>query len=303
VSYFQIWNEPNLRIDLTPQWLRRGGRFVPESPVLYRRMLNAAYANIKAVQPTAHVLAAGTAPYGDAPGVDRMRPVVFMRELLCLRGAVLRREPCPNPAHFDAIAHHPYTLRPTLHAYNPDNVSLPDLGKLQRIVRVAVRTGRALPAGPKPMWVTELAWTSRPPDPGGITTALQARYLSRAFYELWRQGVTHVFWLELRDPPAGTNALLGSGVYLNNGRAKQAAGAFRFPFVALPGRKGMITLWGRAPAAGSVSIQLGRGRGWQPLFALHTTSGGIFYTRRRLGRQLVLRAIQRNVASRPWATG
>jgi hypothetical protein len=303
VSYFQIWNEPNLRIDLTPQWVRRGRTFVPQSPVLYRRMLNAAYANIKAVQPTAHVLLAGTAPYGDPPGVDRMMPVVFTRELLCLHGPALRRAPCPNPAHFDAIAHHPYTLTPTLHAFNQDNVSLPDLGKLQRIVRVAVRTGRAVPAGPKPMWVTELAWTSRPPDPGGISTATQARYLSRAFYELWRQGVSHVFWLEIRDPPAGTNALLGSGVYFNDGRAKQSSGAFRFPFVALPARRGMITLWGRAPVAGNVSIELGRGHGWQSLFTLHTTSGGIFYARRRLGGHLVLRAAQGRVASRPWATG
>jgi hypothetical protein len=303
VSYFQIWNEPNLRIDLTPQWVRRGRTFVPQSPTLYRRMLNAAYANIKAVRPTAHVLLAGTAPYGDPPGVDRMMPVVFTRELLCLHGEALRREQCPNPAHFDAIAHHPYTLTPTLHAFTRDNVSLPDLGRLQRIVRVAVRTGRALPAGPKPMWVTELAWTSGPPDPGGISTTLQARYLSRAFYELWRQGVSHVFWLELRDPPEGTNALLGSGVYFNNGRAKLSAGAFRFPFVALPARHGMITLWGRAPVAGNVSIQLGRGHGWQSRLVLHTTSGGIFYVRRRLGGHLVLRAAQGNVASRPWTTG
>ena len=87
VGTFQIWNEPNLRRYLSPQWTRgRHGGWVAASPVTYRSMLNAAYANIKAVQHHAIVLAAGTAPYGDPPGVERMTPVTFWRELLCLHG-------------------------------------------------------------------------------------------------------------------------------------------------------------------------------------------------------------------------
>jgi hypothetical protein len=41
-----------------------------------------------------------------------MPPVTFLRELLCLHGDRLRRESCPQPAHFDALDIHPYTLRP-----------------------------------------------------------------------------------------------------------------------------------------------------------------------------------------------
>jgi hypothetical protein len=302
VGYFQAWNEPNLPIDLAPQWTRDGrGRWLPASPYFYRRMLNAVYANVKAVQPGATVLAAGTAPYGDPPGVNRMAPVVFLRELLCLRGPGLRPEYCPDPAHFDAFDHHPYSLTPTLHAFSPDGVSVPDLGRLTSIVRVAERTGRALPAGPKPLWVTEIAWSSKPPDPLAIPDALQARYLSLTFYELWRQGVSHVFWLLIRDYPY--KSLTGSGVYFQNGTPELSARAFHFPFIAQPRPGGALTLWGRAPKAGVVEIERGNGHGWQPLFALPTTAGGVFYAQRHVGSHPVLRAEIGSIASLGWRPG
>src|SRR5207302_10899244 len=102
------------------------------------------------------------APYGDPPGVDRMRPVAFLRELLCLHGARLRTERCPHPAHFDAIDMHPYAVTPTTHAINADDVSSVDLGRLSRVLRAAIRTRRALPRRQKPIWETELAWPSSP---------------------------------------------------------------------------------------------------------------------------------------------
>jgi hypothetical protein len=301
VTYFQAWNEPNLPGSLSPQWTRTSsGHFVPASPYFYRRMLNAVYVNIKAVQPDAYVLTAGTAPYGDAPGVDRMAPVVFVRELLCLNGSSLRPEYCPDPAHFDAVDHHPYSLTPTAHAYNPDDVGVPDLGKLDSILRVAERTGRALPAGPKPIWVTEIAWSSKPPDPLAIPDALQARYLSEAFYELWRQGVSHIFWLLIRDFPY--KSLTGSGVYFQSGAPEPSSRAFHFQFVALPGPRGELTLWGHAPHAGPVEIERGTGHGWQTLTELSTTAGGVFYAQRQLGSHLVLRAQIGNITSLPWVT-
>jgi aryl-phospho-beta-D-glucosidase BglC (GH1 family) len=58
VRYFEVWNEPNVLIYLTPQWQGRS----PASPKLYRQMLNSAYAGIKSAQPNAVVVTAGTAP-------------------------------------------------------------------------------------------------------------------------------------------------------------------------------------------------------------------------------------------------
>ena len=45
VSYYQAWNEPNLRSYLSPQY--RGKRAV--SPAVYRRLLNALYTEVHAV--------------------------------------------------------------------------------------------------------------------------------------------------------------------------------------------------------------------------------------------------------------
>ncbi len=302
VTHFQVWNEPNLPTYLSPQWTRgRNGSFVPASPALYRALLNAAYAGIKAVQPHAFVLAAGTGPYGDPPGGGRMPPVVFLRELLCLHGAALRPERCPAPAHFDALDHHPYSATPTIHAFSPDDVSVPDLGRLQRILAVARRTHRLLPRGPKPIWITEISWDSDPPDRhSAISTAAQARYLALTFYELWRQGVGHVLWFTFQDIPY--QLLTGSGLYFRSGAAKPSAVAFRFPFVALRGARGNLTVWGRAPHAGAVEIEVLGGRRWRGAMRLRTTSGGVFYVIVRRPGRVTLRAVQGQIAGLGWAT-
>src|SRR5436305_2598358 len=232
-----------------------------------------------------------------------MTPVTFLSELLCLHGSQLRSEACPNPAHFDGFDHHPYGATPTEHSRNPLDVALPDLGRLQRIVAVAERTGRALPAGPKPMWVTETAFASTPPDRGTNPLPRQARYLSLGFYELWRQNVRYASWLGVFDDPQGEFGFRGTGVYLANGRAKPSAAAYAFPFVALPSGGGTITLWGLPREKGVVTVERQTRSGWRPVARLRATGGGIFYALRRLGSHLVLRARIGTHIIVGWATG
>src|SRR4029077_3713255 len=122
-----------------------------------------------------------------------MQPALFVRQMLCLNGR--RPAPCSNPAHFDALAHHPYSVgAPTTRALNRDDVSIPDMWKLIRPLKLAIRTGRALPRRHKSVWVTEISYDSRPPDPQGVPAGTQARWLEQAFYLLWRQGVDVVAW-------------------------------------------------------------------------------------------------------------
>ena len=300
VRYFQAWNEPNLPSFLLPQWSRApGGPWKAVSPAIYRSMLNAFYAGVKSVQPSGVVLSAATGPYGDPPGEGqgRMAPVTFLEGLFCLN-ASLGPQRCPNPPHLDVLDHHPYAISPTASAREPGDVSVPDLGKIQRILDAAERLRRVFPAGPKPLWVTEIDWTSGHPD----TPAIQARYLALAFYELWRQGVTHVFWYTLRDPLEPPNSYRDAGLYYYDGSAKPAVAAYRFPFVAVHSSQG-VTLWGRAPRPGEVLIQrLVHGR-WRHVLTLQTTSGGIFYAVRRLGSHLDVRAVSRGTASPIWMTG
>jgi hypothetical protein len=302
VSDFQAWNEPNLPEYLMPQWVRGAhGSIVPESPVIYRSLLNAFYAAIKQVQPDAFVLAAGTAPYGDAPGVDRMEPIVFLREMFCLTSG-LRAEPCPDPPHFDALDHHPYAVDPMAKAVQPNDVGVPDLGKIFRVLHAAQRVGHALPVGPKSLWITEFDWASNPPSQQAFSLSVQAQFTSLALYDFWRQGVSHAFWFQLRDPLVPNSIFTGAGLYFANGVAKPAAAAFRFPFVATPvtGRRHLITIWGRAPVAGTVVISRRVGKGWHRVLRLTTTSGGVFYTQRRLATNLTLQAAVGTVTSPAW---
>jgi hypothetical protein len=304
ISFFQAWNEPNLPALIAPQWTRgRGGGWVATSPQLYRNILNAVYANVKAVQPHAYVLAAGLAPYGDAPGspYNRMHPITFLQDLLCLSGPRLRPVSCPHPAHFDALDIHPYSLTPTTHAYNAADVSVPDMGRLRRVLRAAQRAHRMLPAGQKPIWATEIGWTSKPPDPSGIPLSRQAAYMALSFYELWRQGIGHIFWDLISDFPY--KSLAGAGVYYQDGRAKPAATAFMFPFVAVRAGRRTVTLWGRAPHPGRVLIQRRRGSAWITVTTVRSLPGGIFYARSSLPAHVTIRAVIGSFKSLSWTVG
>ncbi|HEV3321556.1 MAG TPA: hypothetical protein VG147_05120 [Solirubrobacteraceae bacterium] len=86
VRLLEAWNEPNLARYLEPQWVVEGGRWRAFSPLLYRQLLNAFYAAVKAVEPSDTVIATGVAPNGEPAGVGRMTPVRFLRGMLCLEG-------------------------------------------------------------------------------------------------------------------------------------------------------------------------------------------------------------------------
>jgi hypothetical protein len=237
VRAWQIWNEPNLSQHLAPQW-RNGKLF---APVRYRQLLNASYDALKAVDPANVIVTAGTGPYGDPrPGGNRIMPVRFWRAVLCLDGARLKPRTCPEPASFDALAHHPYGVRgPRSHARNDDDVAVPDLARLRRVERAAVRARTVRPATRKQLWVTEVSWDSSPPDPDGVPAEQHAQWLSDAMSVLERQGVNVVTWFRLRDQPPVPNfgSTNQSGLYLLTGEPKPALQAFMSVGDRLSGRR------------------------------------------------------------------
>jgi len=273
VRYFQAWTEPNLPYHLSPQWVRVAGHWVAESPIIYRGLLNAFYPAVKSVNSSNVVITAGTAPYGDPPGGQRMRPALFVRDLLCLRGQKLSLAPCPDPAHFDVLAHDPYSFAgPTRPAYYADDVSIPDIWKLTRALRVAQRTGRALPHIHHPVWVTEFGWSSKPPNPRAVPVIKRARWIEQAFYELWRQGIDTVTWYLIVDqaPIPSYAATWQTGLYYRDGRRKPGFEAFRFPFIVVRARHGRAQVWGVAPDSGMVLVQVREARRWKTVLRLRT---------------------------------
>jgi hypothetical protein len=286
VRHFQIFNEPNLSSYITPQW--QGRR--PASPAVYRKLLNAFYEGIKAVDESNVVVTAGTAPYGDDAGGTRVRPVRFWREVLCLRRD-LKRAKCPERPRFDVLAHHPINTSggPFRSALHPDDASTPDMGKLRRVLRAAERRGTVATKGRHPLWVTEFWWDRHTLGPRLISLRKQARWMAEGLYLFWRGGASVALNHTVRDAAKPEGRATTAGVYLHDGTPKPALRAFRFPFVAIErgrarkrGGRRVVELWGKAPAGARVSIYQRRGRGWRLLKRVRTGRGGVFQKRLRM---------------------
>ncbi|HEX7300672.1 MAG TPA: hypothetical protein VF257_16860 [Solirubrobacteraceae bacterium] len=313
VHYWSIWNEPNQSGSLTPQWLRDPRdptRWVPTAPQVYRRLLDAGWA---ALHESGHsrdtILIGETAPKGLLNARDIARstdPQRFIRELYCLddtlqlyQGTSAQVRGCPtsdqaatfvaeHPALFAATgwAHHPYELsfapeRPPNHRESWLTMgNLRDLGRLLR--RIRARYGR--PGEPAwRLYLTQYGYQTKPPDPNGVSGALQAEYLNHAEYLAWRNGSVRTlgqFLLDDAGPPVATT--FQSGLRTAAGQPKPAYDAYALP-LWLPSarvRAGQaLAVWGLARAApnnrrAQISIQVRR-RGsqtWVPV-ARRPTSG------------------------------
>jgi hypothetical protein len=304
VRYWEAWNEPNLSVFLTPQWTPRKK---PASPAIYRALLNAFYGAVKSVAPQDLVAGGTTAPFGDPPGGQRMPPVTFWQELLCLSAGKHPHRTCHARTYMDAVSHHPYPLGPpTTHAAIATDITVPDLGKITRLLPVAERDGTLAPKGAKPVWITELSWDSNPPNPTGLSPALQAQYLEGALYVLWTQGTRLITWWNIRDdvPTPGWKLTLASGIYLDGSSPaadtpKLSYTAFSFPFTAYR-TSGVAQLWGMAPAPGPVAIEVQQGSTWKTVQTLQAGANRIFTGQLLVGVGTNLRAVSGASTSLTW---
>lgn len=284
VRYWQGLDEPNLSLFFNPQF--EHGK--PVSPRLYRKLINAFYFAIKGVDPSDVVLAAGLGPVA----IPRytVGPMRFARELLCMAG---RHDPHPKPGdceggvHFDVFDIHPYTTGGPTHKGHVDDVELGDLPKLQELLSAADRAGRIEGRFRRtPLWITELSWDSKPPDPGGLPMSILKRWTAEALFRAWDAGVSHFFWYSLRDeapdPKRSFSETLESGLYfrgpsLAEDRPKPSMYAFRFPFVAYT-QKGGFSYWGRTPTStgGRVALEVFEGGEWRRAGVAQASARGIF---------------------------
>lgn len=304
VRYYATWTEPNLGVFFGPQW--DGTK--PVSPTIFRALLNSFYAGVKAVHSDNLVIAPALAPYGDPPGGSRIRPLVFLRELFCLKG---RRHPTSKKhcskseiPRLDIISHHPINLygAPPDHAADPDDATSGDLDRVKRVLRAAEKAGNVKPRGRHPLWVTESYWYSNPPTDFGFPLPVQARYIEQSLYLYWKAGAEVVINFLVQDAanPAGQSPeIFGTGVFFQDGTPKPAFDAFRFPFVADPQHKGQVFIWGKSPAAGQLEIQREGPNGWETVKQL-AVKGGVFTTKLKIEGPANLRAVVGSDVSPPW---
>jgi hypothetical protein len=282
VRYWQVWNEPNLDLFLAPQF--ENGK--PVSPELYRAMVNAMAGAVRAVRRDNVVIAGGLSPFGgnsnDPSGgthdQERVRPLEFMREVLCMSKGGRPTATCNLSTTFDVWAHHPYTYGgPTHSAFHDDDVSLGDLGKMKALLDAAKSAGHITSRGAPQFWVTEFSYDSQPGDPKGLAPALHARWVSEALYRMWSNGVSQVTWFLIRDQPF-PKEFFQSGLFTANNKPKPALRAFRFPFVAFWKSNGSISFWGRTPSGVKAAVvveQQVRGR-WRRVAVPPVSRHGIF---------------------------
>jgi hypothetical protein len=279
---FQVWNEPNLSLDL-----------YPVDANAYRAMVNAVASSVHAVDPVNLVVAGGLDPFGH-PKKKKQKwystaPLAYMRSLLCLSKGKRPHATCSKPIHFDAWSHHPYTFGgPFGHAKNPDDVELGDLPKMRALLRTARKVHHIVSAKPPQFWVTEFGWDTNPPRRHAASLNLASRWTAESLHQMWLSGVSLVTWFLLEDyksPSPYQSGLYYHTASLDRARAKPVLTAYRFPFVAYLGKKG-VSVWGRDATSTRqvVTIQRSHHRGgpWRTVATLRANGSGIFRATLRL---------------------
>jgi hypothetical protein len=174
---YEVWNEPNLKVWLSPY---------KRSPKIYRSLYETAYRKIKAVNKKTQVLIGETSPYGHKKRA--YSPLRFLRAVTCVNSHYRHRR-CKHPLRADGYGHHAYdyTHKPGYHYPGKDNVTIWTLSRLTKALS-RLRHSRAL-LTPKshtvPIYITEYGYFS-----GGdtkrsrkynISKKRHAKYLVKSF--------------------------------------------------------------------------------------------------------------------------
>ena len=266
VSFWSIWNEPNYGYDIGPQGIGRN-QSIPNSPHIYRNLLNAAWGSLNATGHTTkrdRILFGEVTPHGvNNWGVfSNMKPLIFLRSLYCvdsnfhqLRGSTASAQGCPttaagsrafrkqNPALFSAsgFADHPYEEasapnRPThlcgnkLCVGSPSDPDFADLPQVPKLERTLDRLNAIYGSHSHfPVWSTEYGFRTRPPDPReGVSQADQALFMNWAEYLSYKQSRLFSYsQYALIDQPPP--ASFDTGLLNPNGSPKPGYAAYRMP--------------------------------------------------------------------------
>jgi hypothetical protein len=304
VSTWTIWNEPNHKGFMQPQWRTEGSHLVPNGPYLYRALVDAGYPAIKGLQPDSMVLVGATSSIGNEhPGAatDGMPPLVFLRALACVdkRFRPITSGPCTDfkPLEGDGWSHHPYSLLHTpdwSDRRHPDSAMMGDLGRLTETLDRLVAMRRIDPAI-RNVWLTEYGYESNPPDPiKPFTPAEQADNINWAEYLAWKNPQIRSFpQFLLVDMGKVSEAEIArgkrdygdwqSGLYFNDGTPKPAATSFALALHVhctkrLGRRSGkLLVIWGHVrPGSGPRQVTIESGReAFRPAATAATLSRGV----------------------------
>ena len=258
VHIWSMWNEANLYSWLSPQ--RTGS--VPQAPSIYRRLYLAGHAALRA---TGHgrdrILLGELMPRGGT-SPKKIRPLVFLRELVCLdnhyrqyRGRAARARGCGKVGRIptSGLAYHPYTLRggPGIHD-GPGDAAIGELSRVTKVLDALGRRGK-LPRK-LPLWITEFGYQTSPPDPiFGVRLKRAAAFMDTSEFIAFRNPrIASYSQYTLQDEPPRSDgrpfsrwSTWQSGLRFGSGKPKPYVyEAFRLPFLVRSLGPDVIELFG-----------------------------------------------------------
>ena len=302
VTTWTIWNEPNHKGFLQPQWRKQGRRLVPNAPYIYRALVDAAYPAIKGIQPDSTVLVGATSSMGDEhprSETDGEPPLVFLRALACVDAKFrpITSGSCTNfkPLPGDGYSHHPYSLLHTPDWSDRRHRDYAMMGDLDRLTGTLNRLAAMHRIDPKlrNVWLTEYGYESNPPDPiKPFTPAEQASNINWAEYLAWKNPQIKSFpQFLLRDmgKVSAADAARGkrdygdwqSGLYFNDGTPKPAATSFQLALhvdcTTALNRKRVLVIWGHVrPGSGPRQVTMETGAAsFRPAATAATVTAGV----------------------------
>ena len=206
VRFFSVWNEPNLNLFLTPQFNAAGKSVAPAN---YAKLYAAAYAGLKAGNPSAQVAIGETSARGRdrrVSGVSDTHSPGRFAELVAKANPRLK---------FDAWSHHPYPFNPNSRpgqVVKWPNVSLASLPRFNQELKKWFKRSSA------PIWITEYGHQTKPEDTFGVAYATQAAYVQQALAMARKLPFVGMFiWFVYQDDQGQP---WESGLYRSGGTAK-----------------------------------------------------------------------------------
>lgn len=278
VHHWSVWNEPNLRSWLTPQYEVSGSVAVQKSASVYRALARSAIAGLRGTGHRADQIWLGeTAPLGDDPSgcsaqrslrvpkrcatkILKTSPETFLRGVFCLSrsgrrltGAEASDQRCGGYKRLNvtAYAHHPYTRggsRPPTSRVNAGEITINVASRLSRLLDQAARAKR-IPAK-LPIEYTEHGWQTRPDLIFGVTDAQQAEYINQSDWIAFKNPRVHTVaqYKIVDDSNIGAGFQMGLRLFANGAR-KPAYDAYRLP-IWVSAKGANVTVYGQLrPAA------------------------------------------------------
>ena len=299
VKRWSFWNEPNLNAWLSPQTAKSGRRTVMKGVSMYRSLVTAGAAGLRAAGHRGdQVLLGETAPI--ASGSRGTPPVSFYRALFCvdargrkLRGTAARDVGCSKPRRLpvSGVAHHPYTRGagdPLYTKQKSGDITIGYVSRLRNVVRQGERS-KLVPNGTSSkLYFTEFGVSSNPPGKRmSVPLDVQAEWINQGDYIAYRdRSVRSVAQFGLEDDNSFRRDTFQTGLCFTDPPRpcfpKPAYHAYRVPVYVVDRGKNVLVYGQARPALADqrrIEIQnrpAGEGQAWQTVQTVDLSATGHF---------------------------